>query len=228
MKELGFVEPMSRAKIKVKCILMDLDGTIFDSRRAYLEAAKRAFAATGAETFDVTLVTEIPKRLEQNLPIDDLLHGIETKKFLDVYLETYYSTTADKAKPFQNVEETLRNLVRKAKLALITRRHVPCKEVIQELEKFHLAQHFQQVITALDTRNPKPSPEALIKCLQKLKCEASSCLIVGDSVVDVRAGKSAGMKTVAVLSGIYSREELKRENPDLILESINQLPDFVE
>jgi HAD superfamily hydrolase (TIGR01509 family) len=219
---------MLKTKINAKCILMDLDGTVLDSRGAYLEAAKKAFKAVGAETFDVTLVTEIPKRLEQNLPIGALLSGIDAKRFLDVYLETYYRATAHTAKPIKNVEETLSNLGKKAKLALITRRHVPCKQVIQELEKFHLAQYFRQVITALDTKTPKPSPEALMQCLRKMNCEAGSCLVVGDSVVDVKAGKNAGIKTVAVLSGIYSRGELEKENPDLILESINELPDFVK
>jgi phosphoglycolate phosphatase-like HAD superfamily hydrolase len=58
--------------------------------------------------------------------------------------------------------------------------------------------------------------------------EMCDCAIVGDSVADIRAGKNAGIKTVAVLSGIFSRRELERENPDLILENVNQLPDFIE
>jgi phosphoglycolate phosphatase-like HAD superfamily hydrolase len=46
--------------------------------------------------------------------------------------------------------------------------------------------------------------------------------------VDVRAGKNAGAQTVAVLSGIFSLKELERANPDLILESVKKLPDFLE
>jgi len=40
---------------------------------------------------------------------------------------------------------------------------------------------------------------------------------VGDSVCDIRAGKAAGAKTAAVLSGLFSCAELAREHPDLIL-----------
>ena len=54
------------------------------------------------------------------------------------------------------------------------------------------------------------------------------CVVVGDSVADIKAGKTAGIKTVAVLSGIFSREELESEKPDLILKSVNKLPDFLE
>ena len=58
--------------------------------------------------------------------------------------------------------------------------------------------------------------------------ETCECVVVGDSVADIKAGKAAGAITVAVLSGIFSREELEREKPDLILENVNKLPDFLE
>jgi len=50
---------------------------------------------------------------------------------------------------------------------------------------------------------------------------------VGDSVVDVKAGKAAGTKTVAVLSGLYSREELLDNNPDFIINDISELPRII-
>jgi phosphoglycolate phosphatase len=84
------------------------------------------------------------------------------------------------------------------------------------------------VTTALDTRYPKPSPQAFIQCAEKLNVETGECLVVGDSVADVRAGKNAGAKTVAVLSGIFSRAELEEEKPDLILESVSKLPEFLK
>jgi phosphoglycolate phosphatase-like HAD superfamily hydrolase len=36
------------------------------------------------------------------------------------------------------------------------------------------------------------------------------------------------MKTIAVLSGIFTKEELEKEKPDLILKSISELPDFLD
>jgi phosphoglycolate phosphatase-like HAD superfamily hydrolase len=75
---------------------------------------------------------------------------------------------------------------------------------------------------------PKPSPEALIKCAEHLDVKIRDCAVVGDSVIDIRAGKNAGARTVAVLSGIFSREELAREKPDLILQNVNELTIYVE
>jgi len=219
---------MEKPMLKVKGILLDLDGTIVDSKEAYLEAVKTAFKTVGQRMVNAKIVTEIPKRLEQNLPIKDLLKGIDAQKFLTIYLNAYYQNTSTKTKPIPKISETLKKLSEKAKLALITMRYVPKEKVASELEKFGLAKYFQYIITALDTHEPKPSPEALIKCAKQLDIPKCECLVVGDSVADIKAGKNAGIKTVAVLSGIFSRKELKSEKPDLILESVNQLPDFLE
>jgi HAD superfamily hydrolase (TIGR01509 family) len=219
---------MKKPKLKVKGIILDLDGTIVDSREAYIEAAKAAFAAIGQEKVDIKIATEIPRRLEQNLSINNMIKGIDMQKFLDVYLKSYYRVTATKTKPIPKISETLKKLSQKAKLALTTMRHVPKEKVLKELEKFGLAKHFQLVVTALDTSKPKPSPEALTKCARQLGIRMSECAVLGDSVVDVRAGRNVGAKTVAVLSGMFSREELEREKPCLILKSVNELPDFLE
>lgn len=219
---------MKKTKLKVEGILLDLDGTIVDSREAYHEAAKIAFKTIGQRMINTKIITEIPKRLELKLPINDLLKGSDSRKFLDVYLKTYYQVTPAKAKPLPRISETLKKLSKKAKLALITMRYVPKEKVCEELKKFGLAKYFQYVITASDTNDPKPSPEALIKCAKQLDIQICKCVVVGDSIADIRAGRNAGAKTVGVLSGIFSRNELEKEKPDLILESVNQLPDFLE
>lgn len=218
---------MNENKLKVKGILFDLDGTIVDSREAYLEAAKTAFQAIGQKPPTTQTALEIPKRLEQNQPIDDITRT-NPQQFLAIYLKTYYAITQEKTKLIPNVSTTLETLSEKAKLALITMRFVPKETIINELEHFNIAKYFTYVVTALDTHKPKPSPEALIKCVRALDVQICDCVIVGDSVSDVRAGKAAGARTVAVLSGLFSHEELAKENPDLILKDVTYLPKFIE
>lgn len=219
---------MLKPKLKVKAIIFDLDGTLVDSRRAYCEAAETAFAATGQMKVDARIVTEIPRRLEQDLPIDDLIMGADVKRFKEIYLRAYYEATIEKTTPFPNIAGTLEKLSSKAKLAVTTRRNIPETEVKRELAKFGLAKYIQKIVTSQDTLKPKPSPEALIKCAEHLNVKMRDCAIVGDSVIDVKAGKNAGAHTVAVLTGIFSRKELEREKPDLILQNVNELQEFLE
>jgi len=213
--------------LRVKGALIDLDGTIVDSRRAYSEALKKTYKVLGLKNFNPAIAFEIPRRLEQNQPLNDLIPETIVEKFLETYLGIYYAITESETKPLPNVSKTLEALSKRIKLALLTMRHVPEENIRKELEKFGLAKHFQCVVTALDTRFPKPSPKAILECAEKLGVKIGECVVVGDSVMDVRAGKNAGAKTVAVLSGIFSREELAKEKPDLILKDINELPSFL-
>ncbi len=214
-------------KLRVKGILFDLDGTLVDSRAAYLEAAKKAFLALGRDPVGEGEALEIPKRLEQGLPVTDLV-GVNVQAFLDVYLKTYYTVTKTLTRPIANARSTLEFLSQNAKLALITMRFAPRVSVVEELRRFGLAEFFAHVVTAMDTIEPKPSPRSLISAVRALDVDICDCVIVGDSVVDVRAGKSAGALTVSVLSGLYSREELSIEKPDLVVKDITELPNFLD
>ncbi|HYA77822.1 MAG TPA: HAD family hydrolase [Verrucomicrobiae bacterium] len=218
---------MNKNGFKVKGIFLDFDGTIVDSKEAYIEAAKIAFQACGQKLPGKKAAFEIPRRLEKGLTISDIVNG-DSKKFLRVYFETYYSITREKTKLIPNVSATLENLSAKTKLALITMRYVPKQTVIKELECFGISKYFSHVVTALDTSKPKPSPESLIACVRALDVEVCDCIIAGDSVNDVRAGKAAGVRTAAVLSGLFQCEELSKECPDLILDDVNELPKFIK
>ena len=211
---------------KSRGIFLDLDGTIVDSTEAYLEAARVSFRAVGLAPPANETALEIPRRLEQAFSISDITNG-ESKKFLSVYLKTYYSITPEKTKLIPNVPAALEALSEKNKLALITMRHVPKKSIIKELEFFGISKYFSCVVTARGRFKPKPSPEALLSCVKDLGVGVSNCVIAGDSVNDVRAGKAAGAKTVAVLSGLFQSIELAKEKPDLILDDVTALPNFI-
>jgi phosphoglycolate phosphatase len=218
---------MPQNKLKAKGIFLDLDGTIVDSKGAYIEAAKIAFEALQMPSPSDTLLLEIPRRMEQHLSLDDITRGYTTK-FLSIYLNAFRSITERKTQLLPNVVATLTILSQKAKLALVTMRFVPNQVVQKELDYFGILPYFTHIVTGLDTAKPKPSPDALFKCIETLNLDMRDCLIAGDSVSDIRAGKAAGAKTVALLSGLYKREELEREQPDLVLPDVSMLPMHVE
>jgi phosphoglycolate phosphatase len=205
---------------------VDLDGTIVDPHQAYVEAAQTSFKAIGQEVPEMKVMLDIPKRVEQGLAIDDLIQG-DVKKFKVVYFQAYHVLTEEKTRLLPNVSKTIELLSLKAKLALITMRHVSNQVVVKELDKFGVGKYFSSVMTAFDTVKPKPHPEAIFKCVQNFKVELCDCLIAGDSVNDIRAGKAAGIKTVGVLSGLYGYQELAKEDPDMILSDLTKLPDAI-
>jgi phosphoglycolate phosphatase-like HAD superfamily hydrolase len=51
--------------------------------------------------------------------------------------------------------------------------------------------------------------------------------MVGDTTVDIRAGKAAGAQTAGVLCGFGSERELRRAGADLILPTTGQLDEIL-
>ena len=217
---------MIKFNAKLKGILFDLDGTIVDSTEAYWYAAKEASKMLKMDNIEDSMILEIPRRLEQKLSLDDIIED-GASKFLEVYLETFYTVTETMTRPLPNVAKTLEILSSKVKLALVTMRSFPSEKIGVELAKFGLSNYFSHIVTALDTNRTKPSPEALIKCMQALDVQICDCLMVGDSISDIRAGKAAGTMTVAVLSGLFNRQELLKENPDFIIKDISAITEFL-
>jgi phosphoglycolate phosphatase len=218
---------MNQNRLRVKGIFLDLDGTIVDSTDAYIEAAVLAFKALGKVPPQTHLLLEIPRRMEQHLTIDDITENC-TQRFMPIYLQAFRAVTERKTKLLPNTATTLQTLAKNTKLALITMRHVPNQVIQKELDYHGIAKYFNHIVTGLDTTKTKPAPEALIQCKNALGLEMCECLIAGDSVIDIRAGKAAGAATVAVLSGLFGREALAKEKPDLILQDLTQLSQFIE
>jgi len=217
----------------VKALLLDLDGTLVDSTEALKEAGRAGFAAIRFSSFnDDKIAFEVARRLEQDLPIDDLFTKFHVgreveERFLPAYLNAYYAAVISKSKLFPHVKETLHTLSQRFPLALITLRYIVREQVIDELRHLGIKKYFNVVVTALDVEKPKPFPDALLVAAKKLKTPIGECAIVGDSIVDIQAGKAAGAKTTAVPTGLFSRAELEEQKPDLIIENFKALPKYL-
>jgi phosphoglycolate phosphatase len=78
-------------------------------------------------------------------------------------------------------------------------------------------------LTRDDVELVKPDPEHLLAALRALEVEPHHALMVGDHPMDVRAGRLAGTRTVAVLTGYSPAERFAPESPDLILDQVGDL-----
>lgn len=91
------------------------------------------------------------------------------------------------------------------------------------LEQNSLLPHFGAVATALTCEHTKPFPDPLYWAAERLGVPVERCLMVGDTTVDIRAGKAAGAQTIGVLCGFGSERELRRAGSDFILQTTADL-----
>jgi phosphoglycolate phosphatase len=91
------------------------------------------------------------------------------------------------------------------------------------LEHYGVRGHFTAVIGAQTTRRMKPHPEPLESAAEAMGVDPASCLMIGDTNVDIRMGVAAGAQTVGVLCGFGTEEELREAGADLILRTTSDL-----
>jgi HAD superfamily hydrolase (TIGR01509 family) len=95
------------------------------------------------------------------------------------------------------------------------------------LTKLGVDKYFDLIVTGDDVENPKPSPEGILKFVNKFKLDPKKVLMIGDSVSDVKAARDAGVKIASVLWDSYGIEEVKRLKSDYYFYSIEELNSFL-
>jgi HAD superfamily hydrolase (TIGR01509 family) len=118
-----------------------------------------------------------------------------------------------------HAEALLRELKEKGlKLGIITTKY---KEPVMEvLSHFGLSELFDVVVTGYEVIRHKPAPDIVLEAAKRLRVDSRQCVIVGDSPLDVQAGKRAGSFTIAVLSTAYTRKQLESAKPTITIKKL--------
>ena len=207
-----------------EAVIFDWDGTLADTRRVVVASFQKALSeihctiddefierriGTGAaETFREILRTS-------GTSFDEALIRLLMGKKIQAEIDL-----SSKVKLFKGAVELLESLRDKVKLALASMNN---RNVIDHmLNTMNARRFFDVVLTVDEVYNPKPDPEIFLKSALKLERRPEKCVVVEDSIFGVRAAKAAKMGCIAVLTGVYSREELKKANPDLIVNSLEE------
>jgi HAD superfamily hydrolase (TIGR01509 family) len=124
------------------------------------------------------------------------------------------------------VRQALEALYRKYPMAVVSARGA---KGTQEFLAYHqLEKYFVCVASGQTTKHTKPWPDPILWCAEKMGVPPESCLMIGDTTVDIRAGRAANCQTVGVLSGFGDERELNRAGADLLLNSVAQLENALE
>lgn len=111
------------------------------------------------------------------------------------------------------------------RLAAVTARGARSARLL--LETNQALDYFEVVVSTRTARRAKPHPAPVLYAANTLGVAPEACLMVGDTTLDVRAGRAAGAQTVAVLCGFGERAELERAGAHLILDSTADLLDHL-
>lgn len=125
----------------------------------------------------------------------------------------------------EGVRETVDTLHQVYPLAVVSARGRA--GTLSFLKQFELDSFFSVVATALTCEFTKPFPDPILWAAKQMGVRPENCLMVGDTTVDIRAGRAAGAQTVGVLCGFGQAKELQRAGADLILPHTAALTDVL-
>ena len=222
-------------KLKVAAVIFDLDGTLIDSIDIYFSIVEKALerlnlpgvsrsqilAAAESEDFkwELVLPQEVLSRKEK--VIDEawaVINEIAPQMFAD---------NLDLIQGAEGIVEDLSSNGLKIGLVTSTQRQY-LETKMQPLKNAGVDDLFEAIITSDDVKKRKPAPDPLITCAQQLDMKPGNCVYVGDTTTDIKAGKAAGMRTVAVLTGFDEYEALEKEDPDAIIENVQNLLKIID
>lgn len=125
-----------------------------------------------------------------------------------------------------DVDEMLKQLHGRYPMAVVSAREE--QSTMAFLEQYNLVKYFDVIVSGLSTKRTKPYPDPVLFAAQKMNVSPENCLMIGDTTVDIRAGKSAGAQTVGVLCGFGEEYELRKLGADMILEDTTKLMDLLK
>ena len=209
--------PAARKKT-IQGVLFDWDGTLINSysadSSAYLAMFKEMGVGWGLE--------ELAAHYSPNWYDVYRAAGLPQQHWdaADTAWRKHYAL--HRPKMMRGARKILGTVGRRYKLGLVT--SGDRDRVHRQLREFRLAGSFHAKVCSGDTEHKKPHPGPLHFALECIALAAEHCVYVGDSAEDVQMAKSAKVRVIGVLGPFPTEKRLRAAEPDLLLESIVELP----
>ena len=223
-------QPLDRAR--VRALLVDVDGTLSDSDdhmvsrfTSKLTFMDRIFKPGTAHRVARSFVhfAETPGnwllQMADRLNLDSLLAAMLDRRAnqKEAELENFPAIAG--------ILPMLKILSGRFPLAIVSARNEVTTQHFLRLNQ--LEEYFQVVVTSQTCPRTKPFADPLVYAAEKLGVPIENCLMIGDTVTDIRSAKAAGAQTLSVLCGFGLEKELRRAGTQEILVSTSELATYL-
>lgn len=212
----------------VELLIFDLDGTLIDSQLDLANSVNAARAHLGMTPIDNERVFSyvgdgapvlIRRALGPAAGEDQVLEALE------FFLAYYRDHMLDHTRLYPDVREALDRLLEaRVKMAVLTNKPVRFSERL--VAGLGLEGHFARVYGGNSFEHKKPHPIGVETLLAELGAARERALMVGDSAVDVRTARNAGIRACGVRYG-FQPESFAEEPPDLLIDRMEELAGLV-
>ena len=208
-----------------KAAIFDLDGTLLDTLddlHAALNHTMDLFSYPHRTREEVRqfVGNGVARLMELSVP-----GGADDENFeraIEEYRKYYTAHSEVKTKPYDGVTELIRKLKADG-IGIAVASNKPHKATCDLCAKMFPDIEIVSGEREADGIKRKPAPDMVIYAAGELGCSVDECVYIGDSEVDVKTAKNAGMDVVAVLWGFRDRDVLENAGAEVITDSAQEL-----
>jgi phosphoglycolate phosphatase len=213
----------------IQLVIFDLDGTLIDSRLDLVHSVNAALRHIDRPELEDEVIAGYvgdgaPILIQRALGAEATDKAL-VRKGLEFFLSYYREHKLDHTTVYPGIAQALAAIQQSSngtprRLAVLTNKPVkPSRAIVEALG---LGQFFSQVYGGNSFATKKPDPQGARQLLQESDVTPERAAIVGDSQVDVRTGRNAGLWTVGVTYG-FAPHTLENESPDVLVDSAQEL-----
>ena len=216
-----------------KLIMIDVDGTLVDSVPDLAYCIDEMMQKLSLQKWGETKVRHwvgngVPKLVERALTGE--LEGRPIKEVFDtaypIFLDLYEDNSAERSYLYDGVREGLDYLKsQRYQLGCVTNKSEQFTHPL--LKALGIFNDFKIIISGDTLPKRKPDPMPLLYCAERFNLKPEECLMLGDSVSDVKAARAAGFDIICMSYGYNHGNDIADENPDLVIDSMSQLSDHL-
>ena len=228
MLSRGKITPMALDLSRIKALCFDVDGTLSDTDDLYAQKVspylpRAIFSDPDQAARRLVMWVEAPGNallgFADKVGVDDEMGAV-----ID-WMSRHQTNTLKNFLLIPGVDEMLAALKGRYPMAVVSARHH--KSTMRFLEQFDLVHYFDVIVTGLSAPRTKPFPDPIFMAAKMMGVRPEECLMIGDTTVDIRAGKAAGAQTVGVLCGFGEEQELLDMGADLIISTTPQVTEVL-
>lgn len=204
-----------------KGIIFDLDGTLIDSVGDICAFSNKALAQYGYPTHTIDKYIEwigdgARKLMLRALPSDISDERFE-KLFAD-YLKIYELDVHEMSVLYKGIPELL-DAITASGITMTMLTNKPHDVMLKTLDSYFTKWDFKIALGQRDNMPQKPDPAEALNIAKQLGLKPEEMVFIGDSAVDIKTGKAAGMDTICVTAGYESRENIMAANATHVIDT---------
>lgn len=215
----------------IKTVLFDLDGTLLDTEPDFTIILNQLLAKHGRKLVNSLEVRQTVSsgaralvKLGFGINEDDEYFLSYLNSLLDLYDEQIKKTLS---RVFENIDSLLQRIdSENLQWGIVTNKSSRFAEPL--IQKVDALQNCQLLICSDHLSQSKPDPEGLLLACQKLACQPTEAIFVGDHPKDIEAGKKAGMVTIATAWGYLPQDTVISDwSADKIVYSADEIQHYL-